>query len=356
MDDITVEVKSTLPVLNANFEAAKAELSSELQKYESVVVTTETLKDDKKLAQELSAKGKAYNKERIAKVKEVSAPIKVFEDQMKELSNMCASASNLIGEQVKKFEAETLAKIKIMLVDHLYDVRTELKVAEEFFSADINGLAKLGAITKGGALTKGSKDAVRALVSDELAVQQKVEYRLLQLEAESFKAGLDAPLARINVEQFLHESDEVYAERLAELINVELDRQVQAAERRLKLEAQKESERQKLPEPEVQQEEVATIIESTPLSKDNNIQESFVGNQEPQHNFQPEQPQYSVGAAEMQAQVQQSQQPQKAAVQAVATFAISVMNTVPDAAITARLNDMLKQAGINSLVSMEIKR
>ena len=350
MDNVTVEVKSTLPVLNANFEAAKAALSSELQKYESVVVTTETLKDDKKLAQELSAKGKAYNKERIAKVKEVSAPIKVFEDQMKELSSMCASASNLIGEQVKKFEAETLAKIKVMLIDHLYDVRTELKVAEEFFSADISLLVKLGAITKGGSLTKGSKDAVRALVSDELAVQQKVEYRLLQLEAESFKAGLDAPLARINVEQFLHESDEVYAERLAELINVELDRQAQAAKRRAEQEARLEAERQQLPEPSVIETaiiETTTLADPEPVHQEVTLADRMAAvpeYQEPQHDFQQEY------------QPPQNQAPAKVVIQAHAVFEISVSNAVPDEAIKGKLSDMLKQAGINSLVSMEIKR
>ena len=57
-DLIEIETNITMPVLDVHFDVVKTELEGELSKYENVLVTEETLKDDKKLAQTLVSKGK----------------------------------------------------------------------------------------------------------------------------------------------------------------------------------------------------------------------------------------------------------------------------------------------------------
>ena len=91
-DLIEIETNITMPVLDVHFDLVKTELEGELSKYENVLVTEETLKDDKKLAQTLVSKGKLYDSKRKATVKEISAPIKLFETQMKLLQGLCVSA------------------------------------------------------------------------------------------------------------------------------------------------------------------------------------------------------------------------------------------------------------------------
>jgi len=70
-----IKIEKQLPIITGNFDAEKAMLAAELDKYKNVLVTEETLKDDKKLAGALSAKGRVYNSERIRIVGEISKPI-----------------------------------------------------------------------------------------------------------------------------------------------------------------------------------------------------------------------------------------------------------------------------------------
>lgn len=218
--------KSTLPILEFNFDDMKKELTTEMDKYSGIVVTLETLKADKKLAQELKAKGAEFNKQRLEKVKAISEPIVKFTEQMNELKNICVISSELISEQVKVFEKDTLATITTLLLDTLNEYRDVAHIDAEFrVCQNTENLVKLGAVTTKGALNKGSKDKLTAIVTEELALQGKINYRLLQLESESHKANLTTPLVRLNVEAFLFSDDDIYSDKLSEVIQSELQRQ-----------------------------------------------------------------------------------------------------------------------------------
>ena len=223
--------KSTLPILEFNFDDMKKELTTKMTKYEGIVVTLETLKEDKKLAQGLKAQGAEFNKQRLEKVKSISAPIVAFTNQMNELKDICITSSELISKQVKVFEDETLVIIDKLLFKTLNEYRDTANIDDEFrICQNIENLVKLGAITAKGALNKGSKDELDAIVTHELALQSKVKFRLLQLESESHKANLNTPLVRLNVESFLFETDEIYQEKLLEVVESEVQRQKLAEE------------------------------------------------------------------------------------------------------------------------------
>ena len=312
------EVKSTtLPAITTNFDIVKTDLKAELAKYENVVVTSETLAEDKKLAKEIAAKGKAFDTLRKEKLAEISKPLVVFGDQMKELQAICTNLAGTIKSQVKTFEDEKLKEIGKLLKDTLEEKRTAAEVHFEYrLDGASDTLVKLGAITKTGALNKGSKDALDMIVSNEKAVMQKVELRLAQLESESYKAGLDVPLVRLNVEQFLFDTDEKYNEYLATAIQSEYERQ-QAA---------------KLRKAELQAKENNTNVQQESLSP------KLVAGTQAIQNL-PQQP--SDG---------------KIGYTATAQFKLRVPPQITEQQIAAKLEKMMADAGITSLHSVGVMK
>jgi hypothetical protein len=318
-----IEVQSTtLPVITTNFDIVKAGLKAELAKYENVVVTPETLAEDKKLAKEIAAKGKAFDAIRKEKLAEISQPLVVFGEQMKELTNICGSLAETIKSQVKTFEDEKLKEIGVLLKTTLEVMRTEAEISFEFRldkASDV--FIKLGAITKSGALTKASKDSLAAIVSSEKAVMQTVALRLAQLEAESFKAGLEIPLVRLNVEHFLFDSDEGYSEKLSTSINSEYERQ-QAAKARKK-------------------------------ALDDKAIESAASNRQTDATAAKK-----IELRSYQKQAQENQQPSdgKVAYIATATFKLRVPKSITEQQITDKLQGMMDKAGITSLDSIGVMK
>ena len=357
-----IKIESQLPVITADFDAEKARLTAELEKYQNVVVTEETQKADKKLAQELSAMGKTYKADRIAMVKSISAPIKVFEGQMNDLETLCSSTALTISKQVKVFEAEKLAKVEVLVKDYAFQLRDELAIKEQFYTVDFEGIAKITSVTPKFLLNKGTKDKVQAIVNAELALQQKIAFRLLQLENESHKAGLLSPLVEVNVESFLYESDEVYAHRLEQIISSELGRQKQAEER-LRIKAEQEAElkakaeaEQKSKEQVVEEKPIAERLderfkdvpstEQHPTDQVFGTQEEATGNQMPI----AEQPVYEQPAKQM--------VDGNIPLSVVATFNIAVPSHIKDEMVIIKLKKMLAKAGFSddALQSIVVNR
>lgn len=329
MNELLV-IKTKQPSISMNFEQAKAHLNAELVKYQNVVVTLETLPDDKKLAQSINAMAKEFSAKRIAKVKEISAPIKAFESQMKELENLAKDTSNQIKIQVEKFEAEKLNQLESDILDLINSQRDNLGVKSEFRSRhpDISNLIKLTNITSTGKPNKAAKDGANAISNSELQIQQQTEMRLLKLENESLKAGLHAPLQRINVESFLFCDADIYDRKLNELIESELNRQAQAEKsqrERLEREAQQKFEAQQ-----------AKASSDVALIKEIAHEESIQEYEKPE----PAKTKVEDG---------------KRAVLVTATFLVKVPEHVPGDAIKNKLAKTLADAGFTSLETIEVK-
>lgn len=363
---------SQLPVLEFSFDEEKQALTTELDKYKNIVVTVETLKEDKKLAQDLSAKGKAYNKQRIEKIKEISKPIEAFKSKIDELVSLCNESAEIIKKQVSVFEKETLAKIKKLIAKTLTEMRETSNIAEEFRVVGIvEPLVKLGALTAKGALVKGTKDKLAAIVAEELALQQKIDYRLLQLESEGYKADLESPLRRINVEAFLFDDDEGYAASLKKIIESELERQNE----------RKQPEPEPVAQETIKQEEVAQVaqLEDNPnynpnlinqnKTLTNTIMSSGVGvghgvSHIPDNTTQNA-PNNEYNAYANQMMQEQSQHQQEPSIQlkegnvmctAIATFKVSVPHQVTEEMVQEKLIKMLDDAGVKSLDNIEVTK
>ncbi|MET3998860.1 DUF1351 domain-containing protein [Marinobacterium sp. MBR-109] len=233
-----VVISSTPAAIAFNYEETKAWLEQELKQYD-VVVTAETLAGSKKLATELNKLASEISKRRREAVAEVSAPIKLFEDQAKSLEQMCKDGRQKLLDQVQVFEDETRAKAKAELERCRLEAWDHHGVSDEFRNAVINDLIKISALTKTGNLTAATANEVGNRVQADKQLQQQTEMRLLHLENQSYKAGLAAPLTRAHVEPFLFAPDDQYNHRLDAMLASELEREKVAQERmRQKMEAQ----------------------------------------------------------------------------------------------------------------------
>lgn len=251
---ITIEAKPAL--MSVNFDELKEHLSKELEQYD-VVVTVDTVKDAKKLCTELNATKKEISDKRKEAVAEASAPVKAFDEKMKELEKMCSDGREKLKDQIDKFENETRKKLHALLLEHLAASYTKNKVSEEFQNVIVDDLVAISAITAKGNLTAKAKSAVEERAMNARQWQDQTETRLLKLENASYKAGLAAPLNRGHVETFLFETDEVYEQRLAALFETELEREkVAKEEMRKKVQAEQSAPIAQEPAP-IAQEQVA---------------------------------------------------------------------------------------------------
>jgi hypothetical protein len=147
----------------------------------------------------------------------------------------------------------------------------------------------------------------------------------LKLENESYKAGLTVPLTREHIEGFLkHENDEYYQSKLNELIASEVGRQEAI------LQKQKEDAERKAKEEEIR-----------------HIKENF---------GTPEQEQVNANWVKDLPHEQASlpSSPDKVVKVVVARFEVEVPVGIPDSKIVAKLDSMLKDAGITSCKSIEV--
>lgn len=244
-----------------DFEAYRSQLADYISKY-NIVVTSDSVKDAKKTATELN---KLANDIRTGFKKHIDA-IKAPADQLsgysKQLQDMCQEGRKAILEQVDKFESLVLDKARELLTEYAEQVRAELKVNPEFYSLNVEQHVKLGAVNDSATkLSKAGRDAILAAVKDEYGLQQQTELRIAQLEVESTRAGLHAPITRNHVEAFLFADQDQWAARMAEIINAEVERQ-KITEARIEAERQ-----QAQPEPAPVQTEQAPAPEPAPAQQ-----------------------------------------------------------------------------------------
>jgi len=244
-----VKIDTQQPTVAVNFDQAKAEIERMVSKYRGIVVTADTLKEGRTSAQELNALAKEIDSRRKAAVSEVSAPIKAFEEQMKELRQIVLDGRSEITDQMDKFEQERLEDCKRKLDTLCSALIGQYEVAPEFQRARYDDLVKLGSLTDRGNLTGAAKNELEKRVQADRQLQDQVKMRLLELENASYKAGLDAPLERQHIEHFLFEDDETYQAKLQALLDTEVKRQEQT-----RLRARERAER------DAQQQEVARKV------------------------------------------------------------------------------------------------
>ncbi|MAC32256.1 MAG: hypothetical protein CME38_01460 [Haliea sp.] len=328
-------VKTQPPVLDTNYEALRAHLVQEVERYD-IVVTSDTVKDAKKLATELNATKKQLDDRRKQEVAKASEPIKAFDAQLKELVKLCEDGRQKILGQVKTFEEETLHEAQQRLEEYLQECYEDLGVREEYRTASVEGMAKLTTLTKTGKLTAAACSEVSAKVNECRMLQQQTDLRLSQLENECYRAGLHSPLTREHVEGILFTDESQYHDSLQSMIIRELDRQAET-ERRAREKAEREHAQAAA---EVQRQEPA----AQPDPEDTEAAPAdYPSTPEPMAPTQAPQPAASASG--------------KIPVRVYCTLDIEVSPRVNDAAIEAELRRLLSAAGIReSITDITVQR
>lgn len=210
-------LQSNLPVINGNFDEVKQQLLQELKAFD-LIVDADSIKEAKKMATQINKVSGNIDSLRKKTVSELSAPINLFVEQTRELIALCQESRQKLLSQVKVFEDKQREECKRLLDMELIVTYKKYAVRDEFQSVVVDDLAILSNLNKSG-IAKKAVDAIDERVLERKNFQEKIDTRLLTLEGECFKAGLDAPLTRENVSHFLMvPSDEVYNNKLESLI------------------------------------------------------------------------------------------------------------------------------------------
>jgi len=226
-NNLKVEI-TQLPIIKSDLSVLRDNIKLLLKKYD-FIVSEDDIKAVRAKTTELNKLAIALDSLRKEKVKEVSEPIKKFEEEAKEIYSMIKQSRQTLLNQMVKFENETKQKLEKLLIGELETLNELHDIKPEFKKATYADLVKLTNLTKGGKLTKKTSDELRNRVLKDKQLQDVIQARLIALDGICLKAGLEAPLQKHNVQHFLFSDN--YDEQLNELIRVELKRQDETKKR-----------------------------------------------------------------------------------------------------------------------------
>jgi len=230
-----LELSSILPVVNGNFEEVKTELQSQLRQFD-LIVDASSVKTAKSKATQINKLSKDIDTLRKNEVSKLSAPIEEFNTKMKELTSLCQTSRQKLLSQVKVFDDKQKEKCLDLVTKYKSEIETKYEIKEGFEIKIPFDLAIVSNLTKTG-LTKKARDTIEDRVLQAKRKQEKIDNRLMTLEGECYKVGLQAPLTKENISYFLMEpSDEIYNSKLQSLIANEISRIKKMQERAVKKE------------------------------------------------------------------------------------------------------------------------
>jgi len=221
--NLDITISSTLPTINGNFEDLKQQLQEQLKQY-NLVVSEDDVKVARKMATSINKLKGEIAKKRKEIISELTAPLDEFELQAKELETICEESRQGLLRQTKVFEEKQKVKAKKLLEEELQAIYLKYGVKDEFKTVKVEDLAIVSNLTKTG-IAKKARTAIDDRVIACKQLQEKIDTRLLTLEAICFKGGLNVPLTRENINHFLMlEEENNYLEKLVSLINNEVSR------------------------------------------------------------------------------------------------------------------------------------
>ncbi|RBQ31398.1 hypothetical protein CRU92_06380 [Arcobacter sp. FW59] len=224
INKIKLDGALTIINLNANMEQLENAVIKELEKDEyNSVVTMSNFKDMKETSLFLGKVAKQISDFRIAKVKEETTDIKLFEDSLKKFTNMFKSKQETIKQGLDVFEEETRIQIKAVSKAYFDDYSLEVGLSDEFKNINLDDMTQTGFMTASGSISKKGKEEVEKRVQVQLNLQNKVENRLMMLENQCLKAGIE-PLTKQHIQGFIFDDDDTYMRNLNMLIESELRR------------------------------------------------------------------------------------------------------------------------------------
>ena len=256
INQIKLDGALTILNLNAKMESLESLVVQELEKAEyNSIVTMDNFKVMKESSLFLGKVAKDISDFRIAKVKEETQDIKIFEDSLKKFTSMFKSKQDEIKQGLNVFEEETRKQVKAVCIAYFDDYSLEVGLSDEFKNVNLEDMTQTGFMTASGSISKKGKEEVEKRVQVQLNLQNKVQNRLMMLENECLKAGIE-PLTKQHIQGFLFADDNTYISNLNMLIDSELKRaeQIKAKqeqELRQKIEAETSSENAPVKETEL---------------------------------------------------------------------------------------------------------
>lgn len=273
MNKELLDVTTQQPQINANFIELRDHLHRELEAFD-FVVTSDNVKSSKAKAAELNKLKAEIDSRRKQVVAEISAPIRQFEAEAKELVSMCEDARQKIVQQVKRFEAEVIETCEELLIQERDEHWDHHNIREEFRTWSPKGQGKLSWVTAKGRLTAAAVNHIRELVAKDLAWQSEIDSRLARLAGVSEAVGLSTPIEPDDIAEFLHERDTVkfddfltrFAKRAKERENAIAEKAREEDERiRAEQRAAMEAKTAHTPPPEKPPADPSARYESTPV-------------------------------------------------------------------------------------------
>ncbi|MFW3413091.1 hypothetical protein ACN9J3_10195 [Aliarcobacter butzleri] len=228
INKIKLDGALTILNLNANMDQLENAVIKELEKDEyNSIVTEENFESMNKTAQFCGKKGKQISDFRIAKVKEETEHITVFENSLKALTKMFTDKQTKIKEGLSVFEDKQKKIIKEVCTTYFNQYCLEVGLKEKFQNINLEDMTQTGFMTASGAISKKGKEEVEKRVQVQLNLQNKVENRLMMLENQCLRAGIE-PLTEQHIQGFILADDDTYMRNLNMLIESELKRAEQS--------------------------------------------------------------------------------------------------------------------------------
>jgi hypothetical protein len=221
---IVLESTKKIVEFNKTFEQLKDEVIEQLKenKYNSII-TLDNFDVMKKTSQELGKIAEYVSRFRIDKVREESVEIQNFEKNFKELTKIIEAKQETIKEGLSVFEELTRKQINLVCEDYLTTQIETLKLRLEFQNIDISDMTQRKFMTGTGAISAAGKAEIESRVNLKLALQNKVDLRLSNLENICHRAGIE-PLLKEHIQGFLFDDDESYNKKLDSLVETEIKR------------------------------------------------------------------------------------------------------------------------------------
>lgn len=252
---LLLDEKKKIAVLNNEhltiFQAIKKELESD--KYNSPV-TMQNFKSMKESSNELGKTSKFISKFRIEKKQSEMTEINEFDKNLKGYCSLIDEQQLTIKAGLNVFEEETRKKILALVTEHLEFKCNEQSLRVEFRNINISDMTLSKYATAKMQISKAGKEEVAKRVNEKLALQNKIDNRILSLENECLKANIE-PLTAEHIQGFLYENDETYKIKLDSLISAEISRNERVKEQ-AKIKADNEAKEKVLQEQKAEKAEL----------------------------------------------------------------------------------------------------
>lgn len=183
-------VNTQLPVIKTNFEEVRESLIVNLEKYKGIVVTEENQKDCKAMQKELAGLRNQIDTERKAIKKQVEAPIKKFDTDVKELVGIITEIEKPIKEGIKVFDDRRKEEKRKFADVKIFEICQKLGLEKKY--AD-----QLTVLDKYLNLSASAKSVVEDI--EQRAEGLKQQQNMDKVKAEMIKANIESALETVNL-------------------------------------------------------------------------------------------------------------------------------------------------------------